>query len=58
MVRGIPEKDLRGAIEMIPIKIAVAAFPAGPIAQAWLNEYSRQIGWDDLKTWLRACPRL
>ena len=32
--------------------------PAGPIAQAWLAEYSEQLTGEDLKRWLEACPRL
>jgi hypothetical protein len=58
MVRGIPTKEAPGVIEIIPNDRVVATFPTGAIAQAWLNEYSQQVSWDDLKTWLRACPRL
>jgi hypothetical protein len=32
--------------------------PAGPIAQAWLAEYSEKLSGDDLKRWLEACPHL
>ena len=31
--------------------------PPGPIAQAWLDEYSGQFTDDDLKKWLAECPR-
>jgi hypothetical protein len=31
---------------------------AGPIAQAWLAEYSEDLTDEDLKRWLEACPRL
>ena len=47
-------------IEMTPSKSgkAMECFPSGAIAQAWLDEYSQQLTWDDLKHWLRRCPRL
>jgi hypothetical protein len=47
-------------VEMIPSKNgkAIECFPSGAIAQAWLNEYSHQLTWDNLKKWLEACPRL
>jgi hypothetical protein len=31
--------------------------PTGPIAQAWLDEYSGQFTDDDMKKWLAECPR-
>jgi hypothetical protein len=31
--------------------------PAGPIAAAWLAEYSERFTSDDLIRWLKACPR-
>jgi len=34
------------------------AAPAGPIAQAWLAEYSEELTGEDLKRWLEACPHL
>jgi hypothetical protein len=58
MVRDIPSKDASRVIEMIPDAMAIAVFPAGAIAQGWLDKYSQQVSWDDLKTWLRECPRL
>ena len=47
-------------VEMIPSESgkATKGFPAGAIAQAWLNEYSQQLTWDDLRMWLERCPRL
>jgi hypothetical protein len=36
----------------------IECFPSGAIAQAWLDGYSQQLSWDDLKKWLEACPRL
>jgi len=45
-------------IEMIPSKNgkAIEYFPAGAIAQAWLNEYSHQLTWDNLKKWQGKVP--
>jgi hypothetical protein len=40
-------------VEMIPSGTAIAAFPAGAIAQAWLDEHSQQLTWAGLTAWLR-----
>lgn len=55
MVRGLSVKTDSRIIEMIPSKMGtvMACFPAGALAQAWLEEYSQQLTWDDLTTWLR-----
>jgi len=47
-------------VEMIPSdgEKATNGFPSGAIAQAWLDEYSKQLTSDDLKKWLERCPRL
>jgi hypothetical protein len=47
-------------VEMIPSERekATNGFPSGAIALAWLDEYSQQLTWDDLKKWLERCPRL
>ena len=47
-------------VEMIPSESgkATKGFPAGAIAQAWLNEYSQQLTWDDLRMWLERRPHL
>jgi hypothetical protein len=60
MVRGISAQTRSHIIEMIPSDSdkAMERFPAGAIAQAWLNEYSEQLTWTELKKWLEACPRL
>jgi hypothetical protein len=36
-------------VRMVPI----AGLPAGEIAQAWLEKYSRRMTWADLTAWLR-----
>jgi hypothetical protein len=58
MFHGVPGNTNSHIIEMIPSKNgkAMKCFPAGAIAQAWFNEYSQQLTWDDLKNWLEACP--
>ena len=40
-------------VEMIPSGTAIAAFPSGAIAQAWLDEHSQQLTWAGLTAWLR-----
>ena len=60
MFHGIPVKSDFQIVEMIPGRSgkALEYFPAGAIAQAWLDVHSRQLTWDDLTRWLEACPRL
>jgi len=63
MVPGVRAKHASCVMEMIPNRMAMAVVPMprvakGAIAQAWLNEFAQQVSWDDLKTWLRDCPRL
>jgi hypothetical protein len=55
MIPGIPSKEASRVMEMVPDAMAIAVFPAGAIAQAWLNEYSQQVSWDDLK---RGCENV
>ena len=49
-----PAKDGVQVVEMIPSNggTVTAEFPAGAIAQAWMDEHSRQLTWADLRTWL------
>jgi hypothetical protein len=56
MSHSKPAENGFQVVEMNPSGTADAAFPAGAIAQAWLEEYSRQLTWADLKTWLRGSP--
>ena len=58
MVPAARAKDVSRAIQMTPNELAMAAASRGAIAQAWLNAYAKQVSWDDLKIWLRECPRL
>jgi hypothetical protein len=58
MSHSAPTEDRFQMVEMIPSGTAIAAFPAGAIAQAWLEEYSQQLTWADLITWLRGSRAL
>jgi hypothetical protein len=52
-----PECDL-ATLEMTVSKDGkgITEFPAGALAKAWLDEYSRQLTWADLRRWLRESP--
>ena len=54
MFHVAPAKDSLEVAEMIPSNgwTFTAEFPTGAIAQAWMDEYSRQLTWADLRTWL------
>jgi hypothetical protein len=53
MSHSKPAENGFQVVEMIPSGTAIAAFPAGAIAQAWVEEHSQQLTWADLNTWLR-----
>jgi hypothetical protein len=44
-----PTESRLQAVRLFPI----AGLPAGEIAQAWLEKYSRRMTWADLTAWLR-----
>ena len=54
MFHVAPAKDSLQVAEMIPNNggTVTAEFPTGAIAQAWMDEHSRQLTWADLRTWL------
>jgi hypothetical protein len=52
------EDSVAGGIASTEKEPMFVEVPAGPIAQAWLAEYSDKLTDDDLKRWLEACPRL
>jgi hypothetical protein len=59
MARNTTRKDdsLVGGVASGDQEPMFVEAPAGPIARAWLAEYSEQLSDDDLKGWLEACPR-
>jgi hypothetical protein len=54
MVRDAPVKDTTRLVEMIPSGEGAVpiGFPAGIIAQAWLDEFSEELTWAELVRWL------
>ena len=54
MVRDAPVKDATRLVEMIPSGEGAApiGFPAGIVAQAWLDEFSEELTWAELVRWL------
>jgi hypothetical protein len=44
------------ATEMTPSGTVVPELPAGMLAKAWMDEYSRPLTWDDLRAWLGETP--
>jgi hypothetical protein len=54
MARDAPIKDAIRLVEMIPSGEAATplGFPAGVIAQAWLDEFSEELTWAELVRWL------
>ena len=56
MSHSKPAENGFQVLEMIPSGTAIAAFPAGAIAQAWLDEHSQQLTWVGLTAWLSGSP--
>ena len=54
MVRGAPVNDATRLVEMIPSGEGAApiGFPAGIIAQAWLDEFSEELTGAELLRWM------
>ena len=54
MPHDTPTEDSFQAVEMAPGKCGAmtSEFPTGAVAQAWMDEHSRQLTWADLTTWL------
>jgi hypothetical protein len=58
MFHSAPTEDRFQVVEMIPSAggTGIIEFPAGAIAQAWLDEHLQPLTWGDLTTWLRGSP--
>jgi hypothetical protein len=54
MVRYARARNYRQLVEMIPSGEAAPpiGFPAGIIAQAWLDEFSEELTWAELVRWI------
>jgi hypothetical protein len=56
MSDSAPREDAFEAIEITPSGTVVPELPAGMLAKAWMDEYSRPLTWVDLRAWLADVP--
>jgi hypothetical protein len=54
---GKAQTENSGQIEETT-RVEKGPMPAGDIADAWFDEYSRPLTWDDLTSWLNETPKL